>query len=180
MKETWVLSLGQEDPLEKGMALHSSILAWRSPWTEEPGELQFLGLQTVRHDWATKLFTFFWAAHSLQESQPRSYPVRNSSCPWETLRLQTTRSWSPTACAINITKRTWYRDQGSLIQSFYHPSPNSIYCGRERTAINSLGSDAYLIWGKVGEEVFSICGYSHNALALPLHFGLFGREVSSS
>ena len=50
MKETQVLSLGQEDPLEKGMAPHSSILAWRSPWTEEPGELQFIGWQTVRHD----------------------------------------------------------------------------------------------------------------------------------
>ena len=50
MKETRVLSLGQEDPLEKGMAPHSSILAWRSPWTEEPGELRFIGLQTVRHD----------------------------------------------------------------------------------------------------------------------------------
>ena len=117
MKETRVLSLGQEDPLEKGMAPHSSILAWRSPWTEEPGELRFIGLQTVRHDWATKLFTFFRAAHSLQESQPGSYPVRNSSCPWETLRVQTTGSWSPTGCAINITKKMWYRDQGSLIQS---------------------------------------------------------------
>ena len=43
--ETQVQSLGQEDPLEKGMAAHSSILAWRSPWTEEPGGLQFMGLQ---------------------------------------------------------------------------------------------------------------------------------------
>ena len=41
--ETWVLSLCWEDPLEKGMATHSSILAWRIPWTEEPGELQFIG-----------------------------------------------------------------------------------------------------------------------------------------
>jgi len=39
MQETWVQSLGQEDPLEKGMAMHSSILAWRIPWTEEPGGL---------------------------------------------------------------------------------------------------------------------------------------------
>ena len=40
MQETWVRSLSQEDPMEKGMAAHSSILAWRIPWTEEPGELQ--------------------------------------------------------------------------------------------------------------------------------------------
>ena len=45
MQETWLQSLGQEDPLEKGMATHSSILAWRIPWTEEPGGLQSMGSQ---------------------------------------------------------------------------------------------------------------------------------------
>jgi len=50
MEETGVQSLGQEDPLEEGMATHSSILAWRIPWTEEPGGLQSTGLQRVRHD----------------------------------------------------------------------------------------------------------------------------------
>ena len=46
VQETWVRSLGQEDPLEKKMATHSSILAWRIPWTEEPGKLQSMGLQS--------------------------------------------------------------------------------------------------------------------------------------
>ena len=50
MQETWVQSLGPEDPLEKEMATHSSILAWRIPWTEEPGGLQSMGSQRVRHD----------------------------------------------------------------------------------------------------------------------------------
>ena len=50
MQKTWVQSLGQEDPLEKGMATYSSILAWRIPWTEEPGRLQSMGSQRVRHD----------------------------------------------------------------------------------------------------------------------------------
>ena len=50
MRETWVGSLGQEDPLEKEMATHSSILAWRIPWTEEPGGLQSTGSQRVGHD----------------------------------------------------------------------------------------------------------------------------------
>ena len=50
MQETWVQSLGWEDPLEKGKATHSTILAWRMPWTEEPGGLQSMGLQRVRHD----------------------------------------------------------------------------------------------------------------------------------
>ena len=45
MQETWVRFLGQEDPLEKEMATHSNILAWRIPWTEEPGRLQSMGLQ---------------------------------------------------------------------------------------------------------------------------------------
>ena len=50
VQKIWVHSLGQEDPLEKAMATHSSILAWRIPWTEEPGRLQSMGLQRVRQD----------------------------------------------------------------------------------------------------------------------------------
>ena len=53
MLETWIWSLDQEDPLEKGLASHSSILAWRIPWTEEPGGLQSMGLQKVKSDWAS-------------------------------------------------------------------------------------------------------------------------------
>ena len=48
--ETWVQSLGWEDPLEKEMATHSSTLAWKIPWTEEPGKLQSMRSQRVRHD----------------------------------------------------------------------------------------------------------------------------------
>ena len=55
MQETPVQSLGWEDPLEKEMATHSNILAWRTPWTEEPGRLQSTGSQRVGHDWATSL-----------------------------------------------------------------------------------------------------------------------------
>ena len=50
MQEIQDQSQGQEDPLEKGMATHSSVLAWRFPWTEEPGRLQSMGLRRVRHD----------------------------------------------------------------------------------------------------------------------------------
>ena len=53
--ETRVRSLGQEDPLAKEMATHSSTLAWRIPWTEEPGGLRSIGWQRVGHDWATPL-----------------------------------------------------------------------------------------------------------------------------
>ena len=50
MRETWVQSLGWEDPLEKEMAIHSSTIAWKIPWAEEPGRLQSMGLLRVRHD----------------------------------------------------------------------------------------------------------------------------------
>ena len=53
MQETWVPSLGQEDPLEEKMAIHSSTLAWKIPWTEEPGGLPSMGWQRVGHNWAT-------------------------------------------------------------------------------------------------------------------------------
>ena len=55
MQETWVRSLGQEDPLEKEMVTHSRILAWKIPWTEEPGGLQSMRSQRVRHDRVTEL-----------------------------------------------------------------------------------------------------------------------------
>ena len=54
MQEIWVQSLGQEDLLEKEMATHSGILAWKISWTEQPGGLQSMGSQRVGHDWATK------------------------------------------------------------------------------------------------------------------------------
>ena len=59
MWETRVQSLGREDPLEKEVATHSSIPAWRIPWMEEPGGLQSTGPQRVGHDWATSLFIQF-------------------------------------------------------------------------------------------------------------------------
>ena len=57
VQETWVQSLDWEDPLEEGMATHSSILTWEIPWTEEPGGLQSVGSQRVGHNWATKRST---------------------------------------------------------------------------------------------------------------------------
>ena len=63
MQETQVQSLGQEDPLEKGMATHSSTLAWKIPWVEEPGRLQSMGWRRVGHDFTfTFTFTFHFPA----------------------------------------------------------------------------------------------------------------------
>ena len=60
MKEIQVQSPGWKDPLEEEMATHSSILAWRIPWTEQPGGLQSMGSQRVRHDWAANTSTFIY------------------------------------------------------------------------------------------------------------------------
>ena len=62
MQETWLQSLGQGDPLEKGMETHSSILAWRIPWTKEPGRLQSMGSQRVRLRTAQCVFCLSWQA----------------------------------------------------------------------------------------------------------------------
>ena len=72
MQETWVWSLGWEDPLKKGMATHSSILAWRIPWTEKPGWLQSMGCR-VWHDWAADTHRFGGNTKKLSSSQKKQY-----------------------------------------------------------------------------------------------------------
>ena len=67
-----VRSLGREDPLEKEMATHSSILAWRTPWMETPGGLQSTGSQRVRHGWETSFFTTFFLHPWPDSDQPPS------------------------------------------------------------------------------------------------------------
>ena len=70
MQENWVRSPGCKDPLEKGMATHSSIIAWRIPWTEEPSRLQSMGSQRVRHHWATNIYFFsYMYIHNTYTSQ---------------------------------------------------------------------------------------------------------------
>ena len=104
MQETWVPSLGWEDPLEKEMATHSSILAWRIPWTEEPGRLQSMGLQRVRHDWTT--FTSFqkfmldfqrwWRNRTGRPLSPSQIPQKNISTPSK-LHKTTSVGWQRTS-----------------------------------------------------------------------------------
>ena len=78
MQETRVQSLGQEDPLEKEMVTHSSILAWRIPWMEKHGRLQTTGSQRVGHNWATSLSLFYKLEGILR-------PCSVSFCKWELL-----------------------------------------------------------------------------------------------
>ena len=72
MQKTWIQSLGWEDSLEKEMVTHSSILTWKTPWTEELGRLQSMGSQRVRPDWETSTFTFNakWQKHLPLQALP--------------------------------------------------------------------------------------------------------------
>ena len=89
MQETQVQSLGQEDALEEGMATHSSILAWRSPWTEEPGGLQSMGSQRVGHNWASNTHTLYLFSGSVSclvmsnSLWPHGLQPARLLCPWD-------------------------------------------------------------------------------------------------
>ena len=85
--ETWVGSLGREDPLEKEMATHCSTLAWKIPWMEEPGRLQSMWLQRVRHNWVTSLFLFFLKISNAQCSLETS----SIGIIWELAAMQVLR-----------------------------------------------------------------------------------------
>ena len=76
--ETWVWSLGWEDPLEKGMATHSNTLAWRTPWTQEPSGLQSMGSQRIRHGYFLYLLSN-WASSGLNSSSAKLHVFRLSS-----------------------------------------------------------------------------------------------------
>ena len=80
MWETRVRSLSREDPLEKEMATHSSIIAWRIPWREDPGRLQSMGSQRVGHDWATSLSLSFLSTWIQSSSFPCPEGVLSICC----------------------------------------------------------------------------------------------------
>ena len=132
MQEMWVRSLCGEDPLEKRMATHSSILAWKIPWTEEPGGLQSMGSQRVRHNWALM-------PHSLSDVTwaPLSHPgASHLNCWWNmgsslTLDLQ---SQSFRAGVLNLwdlmpddLRWSWYNNNRNKVHNEYNvleASPN--------------------------------------------------------
>ena len=105
MQETRVQSLGGEDPLEEGMATHSSILAWRIPWTEEPGRLQSIGLQRVRHYWSNWARTF---SISSWFSLGRLYISRN-------LSLTANHYPQPPLPQCGHTPQSWWGPRGLLV-----------------------------------------------------------------
>ena len=124
VQETWVRSLGREDPLEQKMATHTSILAWRIPWTEEPGGLQSMGSQRVRYDWATNIFTWW----SFTETQ-FTYQIVHS------LKIYNSLHFSA------FTEL--YRHHQKLIWEYFHtPKRNHIL------PTSSPSPSIFFFWGK--------------------------------
>ena len=110
MQESWVWSLGQEDSPEKEMATHSRILAWRIPWTEEPGGLQSMRSQRVRHDWVTKQQQCMWMHVYVWDSVTESMcvcvccggvPLQNTNIKLQTRHLNQVSKHS--SCSISIS-----------------------------------------------------------------------------
>ena len=112
MQETWVQPLGLEDP-ERRMATHSSILAWRIPWTGEPGGLQSTGSQRVRHDWATLSLFKLWILFSRFGGADRS----GDNCHWKdrSLRSQIPRGWGTWG---SLRVRGWGSQGGKWARAF--------------------------------------------------------------
>ena len=124
--EAWVRSLGREDPLEEGMAIHSRILAWKTPWAEEPGGLQSLGLQRVRHDWSHQP-----RMHILERIQPYIYflvprPMhfgcRNNISNYGSL----SQSYKTVPQTHKVSSPSWLCSR-IFIRPFYHFIKSSIY-----------------------------------------------------
>ena len=91
MQETWARSLGREDPLEKKMAIHSSILAWRIPWTEDPGGLQSIGLQRVWHNWVTNTHTHILYTHTYTHTHIQYFNMQAERDLWD---HQVVKQWT--------------------------------------------------------------------------------------
>ena len=132
MQKTWALSLGWEDPLEKGMTTHFSTLAWKFLWTEEPGGLQSMGWQRVGRDWVTNAFTAHWPAPLLQgfpvvlENQPTNAgSMRCGFDPWVG-KIPWRRAWQHTpSCLENPMDRGgWWATVHRVAESQIHDWSN--------------------------------------------------------
>ena len=111
MQETWVQPLGWEDPLEKGRATHSSILAWRIQWTEEPGGLQSLGLQRVGHDWVTNMVLIIMVIN-------RFHPLFASKDPHDPLQINTGEKTRENAIDTELSKPSFHLRLSSVTLEF--------------------------------------------------------------
>ena len=115
MWETQVQSLGREDPLEKEMVTQSSTLAWKIPWTEEPGRLQSMGSQRVGHDWATSLSLHFYCYRaSLVAQTGKNLPVMWETWVWSLGREYPLEEGMAAHSSILAWEIPWMEEPGRL------------------------------------------------------------------
>ena len=163
MRETWVWSLSWEDPLEKEMATHSSTLAWRIPWMEEPGRLQSMGLQRVGHDWATSLSlsiynTYIWTVtvatklkHTCSYDKPRAYLKADITLPTK-VHSQT---YGFSCCHVQVWEldhkegwvlKSWCFKTVVLEKTLERP------LGKEIKPVHPKGNQPWIFIGRTGAE----------------------------
>ena len=145
MQETWFQSPGWEDPLQKGMATHSSILAWRITWTEEPGGLQSMGLQRVRHNWHN---TFIICISSVQFSgsvvsdslRPHELQHARPPCPSPTPGVHSdsrpSSQWCHPAISSSVIPFSSYPQSLPASESF--PMSELFAWGGQSTGVSAL------------------------------------------
>ena len=154
MQETWVWSLGQKDPLEKGMATYSSILAWKIAWTEGPGGLQSMGLQRVGQDWVTNTDFFASgvsqplaaaAAKSLQSCLTLCDPIDGSPQAPPSLGFSRQEHWSglPFPSPMHESEK-WKWSRSSC------PTPSDpMDCSLPGSSIHGIFQAKVLEWGAI-------------------------------
>ena len=152
MPQTWIRSLGQEDPLEKEVAIHSSILTWRIPWKEKPGGLQSTQLQRLGHDWVTNTSIFICKVKNgiafLEKKSPDCPPL-----PWITIvRMRNHTGPSSHSCSEAELGSVW--SWVCLISKPGHfplnytasQSRHSIYCEQKRDTRFLNGETIHQLW----------------------------------
>ena len=137
MQETQIWSLGWEHPLEKEMVTHSSIHAWRIPWTEEPGGLQSLGVARVRHDWATSTLTsLHFGSDGMPVTAPCYFLWPPFPCRWHARGAHVARAVVPTArlysplASSRFVSNEWWRGRLYLKHDLWSKANLSVHHSR--------------------------------------------------
>ena len=124
--ETWVPSLGREDPMEKGMGTHPSMLVWRIPWTEEPGGVQSLGSNRVRYDWVTNTNTYPVPIASVSQSVQSLSRVRVFATPWIAVRQASLSITNSRSLLQLMPSSRWYHPAISSSVVPFSSCPHSL------------------------------------------------------
>ena len=159
--ETWVPSLGWEDLLEEGMATHHSILAWKIPWTEEPGGLQSIASQRVRHDWSNLAHTHTENSNGIRNLVTNASDSANiyvSDWSRSTSEYQSTAYWPQVCCRIHCNALLW------RVRNGIFPA-TSVNKGCHKSSVIATTADGELVSHEETQEGKNTC--SNQTAATP-------------